>query len=325
MTEEKKKKKGRPTKEERRDRKFRNALKGRARLAETSLSKLLWDFGSKKIVVSGNQRLDYQIIWALHCASDFIARDEWVDGVMTLPARKKSLYEEGGRYLVIIPYKQFKEFIGRDITIREAMDIFYRIPDITLTAISDDKKAVLPFGGRWGRIHFYKDNICGVAVAHEEERYKKHRSDGTIERGRTAGTEEPVFILLFSNDYGRAFVEGAMKRQGTRLQYVEMYQLDPRAQELYESMRWKTDIVIRNMEQISLVVGWKWPVKNLPRLSERKKDCQKLIDILYKEGFITRYRTRGQGEGFTWSFYVRKVRKEVLDREEGGSNNIFSP
>jgi hypothetical protein len=68
--------------------------------------------------------------------------------------------------------------------------------------------------------------------------------------------EEPVFILIFSNLQGRAFVESAMKRHGCRLHYLEMYQLDGRAQELYESIRWwgnKTPVHL-DMEYISQVV-----------------------------------------------------------------------
>jgi len=316
---EEKKKKGRPTKKERGERKLRDALKGGARLAETSLSKLLWDFGSKKVVISENQRLDYQIIWALHCASDSIARDEWANRMMGSSEREKIVVrDEREQYLVIIPYKKFKKFVGRDITIKEAKEIFGRIPDVTLSTIGDG--IILPFGGGWGNVSFYKDNICGVAFA-KRGTYEEHRSDEKIERGRTAGTEEPVFILLFSNDYGRAFVEGAKNRWGTRLQYPEVYQLDPRAQELYESIRWNTGIVIRNMERISLVVGWQWPLKGKQQIYKRKRNCQKLIDILYESGFITRQRKRGKGEKSEWLFYVRKVKGILNEKKENQDEN----
>jgi len=126
-----------------------------------------------------------------------------------------------------------------------------------------------------------------------------------------------VFILIFSNLQGRAFVESAMKRQGCRLHYLEMYQLDGRAQELFESLCWwgnKTP-VHPDLEYISRVVGWKWPVKNRQRLRERKESCQRPINILYEKGFIAKpMPPTGKGEKTCWHFFIRKVRGPEINK-----------
>lgn len=296
---------------EKRNRNFIEAVKDGKKIVEKSLSKVVWDIGSEKIIVTGNQRLDYQVIWALHCASDFVANDEWFGEMAGLTDRKKSLHEESGNYYVVIPYKRFKDFVGRDISVQEAIGIFRKLPKVILLAAADDRSAKLLVGGKWTRVPIYEDNICGVAIAQEREKYDQYRSDETIERGPSAGTEEPVFVLFFSSLYGKAFVKSAKERKGCRLQDTEMYRLNPRAQELYEAVRWRgiRDVVILNMERISTIVGWKWPIDGRKKWFKRKEMCQKILDILYEEGFITRPMPKGKKlENIHWVFYVRQKR-----------------
>ncbi len=83
-------------------------------------------------------------------------------------------------------------------------------------------------------------------------------------KGKGIGKEEPVFILTFSNDYGLAFVQNAMHRDGGQLQDHRLFRLDPKAQELFQAVRWRErQVVILNTEQISKICGFIWPPKDL--------------------------------------------------------------
>jgi len=68
------------------------------------------------------------------------------------------------------------------------------------------------------------------------------------------------------------------------------------------------------MEYISQVVGWKWPIHGKQQLYKRRKNCQKLIDILYEEGFIAKPWVTGRGDKTCWHFFIRKVRGPEINK-----------
>jgi len=303
------------------DKKLRKAIEAGARMAETSISKIHWDIGHGKISVT-SKRLDYQIHWVLNCAADLIAQEKWFAQVFNenLTVRSPKFSEEPHRYIVVIEYENFKKFVGREMKVKEAMEIFLKVPEVILTAKAGKVKIPLYFGDeRWGDIGLYKDNICGVAIAHKKEEFGEHRSERKL-RGKGAGKEEPVFILVFSNDYGHIFVKNAMDRDGTQLQDSELYRLLPEAQELFQSVRWKRDLIALNTEQISKTVGWVWPPKDF---KDRVYRIRKLLKILHGNKFINRPTENGKTwETKAWVFYVRKrklIGNRPLDNRESPS------
>ena len=156
---------------------------------------------------------------------------------------------------------------------------------------------------RWMRIKQYIDNICGVAIAHEDKEFEQYRSDRKM-RGRGSEKEEPVFILLFSSPYGLAFFRNAMHREGTQIQDRKLYNLPPKTQELFQAVRWKNDLIILNTERISRALDWAWPASNIHR---RVNKCRKLLEILHENEFINKPIERGKTiERKDWIFYVRK-------------------
>ena len=297
---------------EKRDRKLRKAIEAGARMVEVSISKIHWDIGHKKIKVT-SKRLDYQIHWVLNCASDLIAQEKWFAQIFNenLTVRSPKFKEEPHRYIVIIEYRNFKKFVGREMKVKEAIDIFLKVPDVTLTAETGKAKIPLYFaGGQWADIHLYKNNICGVAIAYESEEFQEYRSDKKL-RGKGTGREEPVFILLFSNEYGRAFVKNAMNRDGTQLQDHRLYRLKGEVQDLFQAIRWKNDLIALNTEQISKIVGWIWPPKNF---YDRIYRIRKLLKILHENGFINKPTEHGKKiEKKAWVFYIRK--RKLIGKE----------
>ena len=297
---------------EKRDKKLRKAIEAGARLVEISSSKIAWDKGHGKIkVVSG--KLDYRAYQVLDCASDLIAQEHWFGTV--IGSWDKANTKEPERFLVPITYRQFLKFIGdRDtLNVKKVTEIFEAIPKITLKGEID-----IPYclaDEKWLKISQYVDNICGIAIAHEDKEFGKHRSERKL-RGKGAGKEEPVFIILFSSPYGLAFFRNAMNRDGTQLQDPALYRMRPEAQELFQSVRWKRDLIALNTEQISKTVGWIWPPKNF---YDRVYRVRKLLKILHENKFINRPTEHGKTwEKKAWAFYVRK-RKLI------GEINSLSP
>lgn len=330
------------------DKKFLDAMNAGARIVEKGIGKVLFEIGKGNITNTG-QRLDYKRIQVLHCVSDLVAKNEWfplVTGMSHIPENTQLAKDkDDGSYIVIIPFSYHKNFINdKNMKVQEAIDIFISMYRIGFESVVKDKPIKINIGGKWKDVIFVGDNICGVLIASEHPTLNDIRSVRKKLRGRPRESklirrfeedeekgkyleigdrEEPVFILVFSNKLGRSYIESAKERQGCRLHYSEMYRLDGRAQELFESVCWwgnKIPIHL-NMEYISRVVGWKWPVKNLPRLSERRKSCQRLIDILYEEGFIAKPfpdgKPTGKGEKTCWHFFVRKVRGPEINKEIG--------
>jgi hypothetical protein len=317
---------------EKRDRKLLNAIKAGARIVENGFGKVLFEVGKGNVINTG-QRLDYKRIWGFHCASDMIARQEWFSLMSeNLAIRDRQFHRLKDYYVVIIPFRKFKNYVGkRNMRVQEAIDIFKSMPRIVFESSRKNGSVKLNISGEWRDITFASDNICGVMIASEQPTLEDIRSMEKKLRGRPRKSdlksikeiedrEEPVFILIFSNLQGRAFVESAMKRHGCRLHYLEMYQLDGRAQELYESIRWwgNKTLVHLDMEYISQVVGWKWPIHGKQQIYKRRKSCQKLIDILYEEGFIAKpMPPTGKGEKTCWHFFIRKVRGPEINKRLG--------
>lgn len=297
---------------EKRDKKLHTAIEAGARLVEISSSKIAWDKGHDKIkVVSG--KLDYRAHQVLDCASDLIAQEHWFGTL--IGSWDKANTKEPERFLVPITYKHFIDFIGNkgSLNVKKVTEIFEAVPKITLKGEID-----IPYclaDEKWLRISQYVDNICGIAIAHEDKEFGKHRSERKL-RGKGAGKEEPVFIILFSSPYGLAFFRNAMNRDGTQLQDPALYRLRPEAQELFQSVRWKRDLIALNTEQISETVGWIWPPKNF---KDRVYRIRKLLEILHENEFINRPTEHGKTWGKkAWAFYVRK-RKLI------GAINSLSP
>lgn len=295
-------------KKERRDEKLKRALEAGGLVAERSLSKIAWDIAHNKVrVVSG--KLDYRSWQILNCAADKIAQNEWMPNILNLVNYRKGLSVDNERKMVFISAKEFKDYIGdQNISNNNIIKMFEELPKAVLKG-----KVKIPIyypKYKWLIMKFYEDNICGIAIAYDEEGFEEYRSKRRL-RGEGSGKEEPVFILLFSNAYGNAFFRHAQKREACQLINQKLYKLNPNAQELFQAIRWneKGPIII-NVEEISRAVGWNWPAKNI---SLRVKKCQKLIDILYKKNFINKPIPRGlkgKVKYRSWFFYISKGRGE---------------
>lgn len=285
---------------EKRDHKLRKAIEAGARMVEISSSKIAWDKGHDKVKVTSG-KLDYRAYQVLDCASDLIAQEHWFGTV--IGSWDKANTKEPERFLVPITYRQFLKFIGdkHKLGISDVIRIFKAVPRIILEGEID-----IPYclsDRNWLRINQYIDNICGIAVAHEDKEFGEHRSERKL-RGKGAGKEEPVFILLFSSPYGLAFFRNAMNRKGTQLQDPALYRLRPGVQELFQAIRWKRDLIALNTEQISKTVGWKWPPKNF---KDRIYRIRELLKILHENKFINKPTEHGKTwEKKAWAFFVRK-------------------
>lgn len=299
---------------EKRNLKLRKALESGARMVEISSSKIAWDKGHDRIkIVSG--KLDYRIHQILDCVADKIAQKHWFGQVLGF--RSKSITKEPDRYMVIIEGHEFKNFIeNQSLTNNYLIKTFKEVPKIVL----DGETKIPPYEiskNKWLDIHFYEDNICGVAVAYEKDEFKDFRSNKK-QRGKGSGIEEPVFIFLFSNPYGLAFFRGAMRRHGTQIQDPKLYSLSPKAQELFQAIRWNNGLIAVNTEQASKMMNLRWPVKNKKRLYERVNLIRKMLKILKDNEFIN-YKDGGFEKGDSverkaWTFYVRKKKLIKYER-----------
>ena len=282
-------------------RKLRKALKAGARMPEKSISKIRWDIGHGKIKVTSG-KLDYRVHQILDCVADKIAQGHWFGQVLGL--RNSAITKEPDRYIVVIESSEFKNFIAdQKLNSKYICEIFKRVPDIVLEGYTK-----IPFclaNNKWLDVNFYKDNICGVAIAWEFKEFRQYRSDRTL-RGRGAGKEEPVFVFLFSNPYGLAFFRNAMRREGAQIQDPRLYHLSPEAQELFQAVRWKTDLIATNTEQASKMMSLTWPVART-NLYKRVNLIRKCLKILYENEFINQPTEHGKTiEKKAWVFYVRK-------------------
>ena len=291
-------------KKEKRDKKLKRALEAGARVVERSLSKVGWDMAHGKVkVVSG--KLDYRSWQILDCVADKIAQGEWIAEVFNLPHSNSGVEVGGERQMVVISAKEFKDYVGnQNISNKLIVKAFEDLPEAILKG-----RITIPFyfpKYQWVTIYFYKDNICGLAIAHEDKEFEKYRSKRKL-RSRGSGKEEPVFILIFSNPFGQTFFEHARKREACQLLNQKVYELDPNVQELFQAVRWnEKGPVIVNPEFISRAVGWIWPTSNI---HARVKDCQNLLSILYEKNFINEPIERGESiEKKSWVFYISKGR-----------------
>lgn len=292
-------------KRKKQDTKLRRAIEAGARAVAKSTSKIAWDIGHDKVrVVQG--KLDYRIHQILDCAHDRIAQGHWFGQALGLT--DSAITKEPDRYIVIIESSKFKNFIAnQNLSNKYLCKEFKKLPKIVLEG--DTKIPFCMSKNKWLDIHLYEDNICGLAVAYESEEFEEHRSDRKL-RGKGAGEEEPVFILFFSNPYGLAFFRDAMRRKAAQLQDPDLYRLPPRAQELFQAVRWKNDLIVLNTEQASKTMNLKWPVKNIQRLYERVALIRKMLKLLKDNEFIN-YNDETYEQGKTiekkaWGFYVRK-------------------
>lgn len=261
--------------------KFLKALKAGARLAEVSSSKIAWDKGHDKLEVKSG-KFDYRTHQVLDCAADSIAQEYWIASVFdpSIEANTKEL----DHFFVPIEYRQFLSFINdrNDLSTKDVTKIFKKMPEIIL-----EGEVNIPYvssEGYWMRIDKYIDNICGVAIAHEDGKFDEYRSKRHM-RGRGAGKEEPVFVLIFSSPYGKAFFHNSMLRKGTQLQDPKLYHLRPEAQSLFQAVRWNDGLIAMNTKQASQMMNLKWPVSKT-NLYKRVDLIRRILKILKDERFI---------------------------------------
>ena len=288
-----------------RNEKFLKAIKAGARLAEISCSKLLWDKGHNRLKVTQG-KLDYRALQVLDCAADLIAQEHWLASAFD-PSIEANM-KEPDHLFVPISYQQFIHFIedkGK-LSTKEVMRIFEKMPKIILKG-----PIKIPYAkNQWLNLEAYEDNICGMVYAWDKkESFGEYRSKRRM-RDR-AGKEEPVFILVFSNPYGKAFFHNAMNREGTQLQNPRLYHLKPEAQMLFQAIRWKdifkSQRIEMNTEQASQMMGLTWPVSKTG-LYKRVALIREVLRILKDENFI-HYRDKSYEIGKTiktkaWRFHI---------------------
>jgi len=290
---------------EKRDKKLRKAIEAGARMVSKSTSKIAWDMGHDKVRITSG-KLDYRVHQILDCVHDKIAQGHWFGQVLGL--RDDVITKEPDRYIVIIEGHEFKNFVANQgLTSRYLCKIFKKLPKIILEG--DIKIPFCLSENRWLNIENYEDNIFGVAVSYEQKEFEEYRSKRKM-RGKGVGKEEPVFILLFHTPYGLAFFRDAMRREGAQLQDPDLYHLLPKAQELFQSIRWNDGLIVLTTERASKIMNLKWPVSNKARLYERVKLIRKILKILKDNEFIN-YNDKTCEQGRTierkaWAFYVRK-------------------
>ena len=111
-----------------------------------------------------------------------------------------------------------------------------------------------------------------------------------------------------------------MNRDGTQLQDHRLYRLKGEVQDLFQSVRWKNDLIPLNTEQISKTVGWIWPPKDF---KDRVYRIRKLLKILHENEFINKPTEHGKTwKTKAWVFYVRKrklIGNRPLDNRESPS------
>ena len=156
-------------------------------------------------------------------------------------------------------------------------------------------------------INLFKDNFCGVAIANEHKEFYEHRSNRKL-RSKGAGIEEPVFVFLFSNPYGKTFFRNAMKWNGRQLQNPDLYKLPPNAQNLFQAIRWKKDQknneIILGIERMSRIMNLKWPPH---KMRERANRIRKALKELFQNGFIIKPIESGEfSKDKVWMFQVDK-------------------
>lgn len=280
--------------------KFRKALESGAKIVEKSISKIAWDLGGEKLkVVSG--KLDYQTFQIIDCIADRIA--EKPQFAIALGLKDADDLNDPDRLLTVLTCSQIKQFLNsQNISNKKIREIALRLPKLVF-----EGKVKIPIAveGRWLEIDTYTDNFCGVAIANEKEEFYNYRSDKKL-RGRGSDIEEPVFVFLFTNAYGKMFFRNAMRRMGTQLQNPKLYTLPPKPQELFQTIRWKgtKDNIELGIERISKMIGLKWPPI---RMNERANRIRKILAILWMKGFITKPVERGKlSKEKVWLFRIDK-------------------
>ncbi len=282
--------------------KLKKALELGARAVEKSISKIAWDLGNEKIkVVSG--KLDYLTYQIIDAVADNIAQKPWIAHALGL--RDADDPNEPDRLLTVLTCSQIKSFLeNQNISNKKIKEIALRLPLLVF-----DGKAKIPIAGEngeWKLINLtYRDNFCGVAIANQEKEFSKYRSGKKL-RGKGSDIEEPVFIFLFTNAYGKTFFRNAMRRNGCQLQNPELYKLNPKAQELFQSIRWKGtgDDIELGIETISRMMNLKWPPH---KMRERANRIRKILAILWMEGFITKpFERGGFAKDKVWWFRINK-------------------
>jgi len=309
--EPKKETRGRKSKKEKGEEKFKNAINMGARVVEKSLSKIAWEMAHDNLEES-SVRLDYQAFWALECATDIIAQKSWFPEVLyekpSIEERERFIHTDDG-YVVIISHSDFTDFIDRkNITTKKSIEIFKRLKEISLEI--KDVSIKLPTSASesgWLELDSLGGRVCDLGIT-TEGKYREFRSFRKM-RGRGSKNEEPVFVLIFSGIYGKLLVENIMSPKGAQLQDHVLYSLSPEAQEVFQTVRWKNDLILLNTERICRICGWKWPPENAIQLHKTVKRCDKLLFFLYKKGFITEPNIPKKGRSTKtrfWEFYVAK-------------------
>jgi len=286
------------------DQKLIESVKAGSKVVEKSLSKVAWDVGQDKIQVTQG-KLNYKSHRVLDTCADKVAKGTWLmkltgENFWKIGSQQVVVDRDGECYMVIVTASEYREFISKpNLSNIQVCKDFEALPEIVLKG-----DLLVPIAGSWITITGYKDNICGLLLAHEggdeAEAWRSKRK----QRGRGAGEEEPVFILLFSNAYGKAWFKNAMNREDTQLQGREIYTIEPGAQDIFFAQRWYRDMIILDAEIASRILNLKWPTSNL---RERVMRVESYLEILYTEGYITKPTKKGKHiNRRTWIYWIAK-------------------
>lgn len=272
------------------------------RIVEKSISKITWDLGGDELKITSG-KLDYQTHWIMDAIANKIARNPQIPKALGL--ENADDLNDPERLLTVLTCSEIKSFLkNQNIGNRKIRELALRLPDLIFFG---KVKIPIAIEGRWLILDFYKDNFCGVALANEHKEFYEHRSDRKL-RSKGAGIEEPVFVFIFTNPYGKTFFRNAMRWNGRQLQNPKLYKLSPNAQNIFQAVRWKKDQknneIILGIERMSRIMNLKWPPI---RMNERVVRIRRALKELHENGFIIKPIESGEfSKDKVWMFQVDK-------------------
>ena len=282
--------------------KFKKIPESVGRTVEKSISKIAWDLGGDKIKITSG-KLDYQTHWIMDVIADKIAKTPQISKALGLKNADDPADPE--RLLTVLTCSEIKSFLkNQNISNKKIKELALRLPDLIFFG---KVKIPIAIENRWLIMNLYKDNFCGVAIANEHKEFSEYRSKKKL-RSKGAGIEEPVFVFLFTNAYGKTFFRNAMKWNGRQLQNPKLYKLSPNAQNLFQAIRWKkdqiNDDITLGIERLSRIMNLKWPPD---QMRKRVIQIRKALEELCENGFSIKPLETGEfSKDKIWIFKVNK-------------------
>ncbi len=282
--------------------KRKKALESVSRVVEKSISKIAWDLGGDKLKVTSG-KLDYQTHWIMDTIANKISKTPQSSEALGLKNADDPADPE--RLLTVLTCSEIKSFLkNQNISNKKIKELALRLPDLIFFG---KVKIPIAIENRWLIMNLYKDNFCGVAIANEHKEFFEYRSKKKL-RSKGAGIEEPVFVFIFTNPYGKTFFRNAMKQSGRQFQNPKLYKLSPNAQNIFQAIRWKkdqtNDDITLGIERLSRIMNLKWPTTNIRKRVGRIREALK---ELYKNGFIIKPLETGEfSKDKVWIFKVDK-------------------